>query len=327
MRILRRSILPSLLAALLAAAPAVAAPAARHAIIVLVDGPRWTETLGDTLARWTPHLRRELAPLGAVAADFRNEGLTSTMPGTSAVLTGTWEALVNDGSERAHVPTIFESWRRTSGAPATDAWIVSTKQKITTLAASDLGDAAAYAANTIVASGSRAAMDAGLQVLARFHPTLMEIHLGDPDVRGHANDWDGYTAAIREADSLVAVLWRSVQADTALAGSTAIFVTDDHGRHDDAHGGFANHGDGCEGCRHVMLVALGAGVRANTWSNVRRRQIDIVPTLGALLGFPTPFAQGEVMSELLAPAAPAPVPSADRPAKARRAQPSTARSR
>ncbi len=311
-------------AASVATSPVPDSPA-RHAIIVLVDGARWSETFGDTLARWTPNLQRELAPRGVVVREFRNEGVTSTMPGTSAVLTGTWEALVNDGSERAHVPTVFESYRRATGAPATSAWIVTTKAKIATLAASDAADADRYAASTAVVDGDRAAMDAAVQVLARHHPAVMEIHLGDIDARGHAEDWEGYVAAIREADSLVAVLWRAIEGDPELARSTVVFVTNDHGRHDEERGGFGSHGDDCPSCRRVMLLALGAGVGARGVSDVVRRQIDIVPTIGALLGFPTPYAQGTVMSELLAPA-PAPPPG-DRPAKQRRAQPAPARRR
>ena len=71
-----------------------------------------------------------------------------------------------------------------------------------------------------------------------------------------------------------------------------MFVTNDHGRHDDAHGGFTNHGDDCEGCEHIMLLAIGRNVTAGVENSDLHYQIDIAPTVGDLLGFSTPEAVG-----------------------------------
>jgi hypothetical protein len=281
-------------------APPAEAVRSRHAVIVEIDGARYSETFGDPLARWIPHLRHDLAPLGCVNTDFVNLGVTVTVPGTNAVISGTWQPLANDGTERSHLPSVFESWRLATGAPATDTWIVTTKSKLAMLAYSDHPAAgAAYAASTSVVGNDGSSVARAIEVMTQHHPALMLVHLGDTDAAGHDGDWVQYTACLRRADSLAYVLWQAIQADSVMADSTTLFVTNDHGRHDDAHGGFEDHGDGCPGCRHISVLALGAGVRQGLTFDGRRLQLDIVSTIGVLLGFPVPWSQGFVMNEIL----------------------------
>lgn len=289
----------SLVLALSAAAPARAADA-RHALVVVIDGVRWSESLGDPAHAWYGRQVGELVPTGCRVDDFRNLGATITVPGLAACLSGNWQDLPNDGSVPSHFPSAFECWRLASGAPATDAWLVTTKPKLAMLVQSDHpASGPQYAGSASVAADDSAAWVQAVAVLGQHHPTLLVLHLGDTDLAGHSGDWTQYTACIRRADSLVAELWEVVQADTALAGRTAMFVTNDHGRHLDAYGGFRNHGDGCEGCRHIALVAVGAGLKAGFTSPAHYRQIDLLPTLGALLGFATPWALGTPMDGLL----------------------------
>jgi len=63
--------------------------------------------------------------------------------------------------------------------------------------------------------------------------------------------------------------------------------------------GFQDHGDGCEGCRHLWLLAIGPDIKSNTAIDTTREQPDIAPTIGHLIGFSTPLAKGKVMSEML----------------------------
>lgn len=281
-------------------APPAEATRSRHAVIVEIDGARYSETFGDPLARWIPRLRQDLAPLGCMNTDVLNLGLTVTVPGTNAVITGTWQPLANDGTERSHLPSVFESWRLATGAPATDAWLITTKSKLAMLAYSDHPEAgAAYGASAAVVGDDSASVARAIEVMAQHHPALMLVHLGDTDAAGHDGDWVQYTACLRRADSLTYVLWQAIQADSSMADSTTLFVTDDHGRHDDAHGGFEEHGDDCPGCRHIGLLALGAGLRQGHTFDWPRFQLDIVSTIGVLLGFPVPWSQGLVMNEML----------------------------
>ncbi len=89
--------------------------------------------------------------------------------------------------------------------------------------------------------------------------------------------------------------WARVQPDPVYAGRTTLLVTNDHGRHDYD---FQGHGDDCEGCRHIQLLALGPDTPAGLISTDPRSIPDIAPTIGELLGFPTEQATGTAMTEL-----------------------------
>ena len=70
-------------------------------------------------------------------------------------------------------------------------------------------------------------------------------------------------------------------------------MTNDHGRHEDAHGGFKNHGDSCEGCRHIMLLAIGPRFTPGVEIKEPAYQIDIAPTAAEILGIAFPSVEGK----------------------------------
>ena len=135
------------------------------------------------------------------------------------------------------------------------------------------------------------------------HPKLIIVNFPDTDVKGHTGVWDDYISALTNADNLVYQLWQHIQAGDYgyTTTNTTLFVTNDHGRHDDANGGFQNHGDDCEGCEHIMLLAIGRNITAGVENSDLHYQIDIAPTVGDLLGFSTPQAIGVSLYEGINP--------------------------
>ena len=91
---------------------------AQNVIIVVVDGARYTETI-NAGATYIPHMYNDLKPIGAVYTNFRiaDEGITSTNPGHSSILTGTWQLIANDGIQSPTNPTVFEYFRKELGNP------------------------------------------------------------------------------------------------------------------------------------------------------------------------------------------------------------------
>jgi arylsulfatase A-like enzyme len=124
------------------------------------------------------------------------------------------------------------------------------------------------------------------------HPHAVIVNCAETDILGHANKWEQYLSAIREVDSLIWVLWKYIQSDSIYKNTTTLFVTNDHGRHDNEHGGFKSHGDSCEGCRHIMLLALGPQFKRGAEIMEAACQIDIAPTAAELLDITFPTVPG-----------------------------------
>lgn len=76
--------------------------------------------------------------------------------------------------------------------------------------------------------------DLAAQLVARLAddpPTVAFLHLGAPDQTGHDTGWlsEGYLAAVEQSDSHVLTVMRAIEADPALAESTVLLLTSDHG--------------------------------------------------------------------------------------------------
>ncbi|MEJ2722189.1 MAG: alkaline phosphatase family protein [bacterium] len=272
-------------------------------VILVIDGLRYTESFGDPAREHIPHLSSELAPQGTLFDNFRNMGDTRTVPGHAAIVTGTWQYIENDGSERPGMPTVFEYYRKSRALAVEETAVVSGKSKLSVCSYSTHPDyGAAYGAVEDAGIGGDAdVFNELIAVLAADHPSLVLVNFASVDGAGHSGEWDRYTDAIETADSLTAEVWEYLQADTVYAGHTYLFVTNDHGRHSDENGGFKDHGDGCEGCQHVMLLALGPEVRPGyTVTNFYTLR-DLCPTIGELLGVETPESGGSVLNEMFIP--------------------------
>jgi hypothetical protein len=267
-----------------------------NVFVVVIDGARYTETFGDETHATIPNIWNTLRPLGVMYTNCRIEGQTSTNPGHASVVTGTWQTISNDGQERPTATTMFEYFRKAKNAPQTEAAVVLGKDKLGILAygrafgyGKDFG-AKVYSSTSAYEDG--AAYDNVRRAIAD-RVRLAVVNLPATDGGGHSGEWSQYTGNLKGADRIVLDIWNKFQADEFYRGKTTLIITNDHGRHSGTS--FDNHGDGCEGCRHIMLLVIGPDTPAGTVDSSPVMQIDIVPTVGRLLGFPTPDARGKVL--------------------------------
>ncbi len=282
-------------------AAASAWAAAGHVVLLVIDGPRQTEFLAEPGYPRAPVLSGMLAPSGGWITAFSNMGKTETLPGHSTLITGTTQLIANDATQRPTRPTLFELLRKEKGLPQSSVWMIGGKDKFSALTYSTYpGFGAAYGASLNVAlRNDPTTFGAATAVLAADHPTFMCLNFASVDLAAHTGSWTGYLSALSRADSLAGALWDFIQADPILAGDTDLIVTADHGRHDDAHGGFTAHGDGCPGCRTLFLIARGPDFLPGVISSQPRRQEDVGATIAHLLGVSRATMTGFVMGELL----------------------------
>ena len=126
----------------------------------------------------------------------------------------------------------------------------------------------------------------------------MWIYLADVDHAGHSGNLENYTSTIHNADRIVGELWDYLQADPFYQNSTTLIVTNDHGRHNDEHGGFQGHGCGCEGCRHIQFLAVGPNIKQGHVSTTYRTIPDMAVTAAHILDVDPVKATGNIMYEI-----------------------------
>ena len=139
------------------------------------------------------------------------------------------------------------------------------------------------------------------RLMQQESPSLLWITMHDIDI-AHSGAYSLYVEAIQRTDRLCAELWAAVQSNPEYAGNTTLFILPDFGRDadEDAGGnGFQHHRTGDAASRTTWMMALGAGVRQGVVYDRRVQSIDLVPTLGALLGFSPRLAEGRPLTEFL----------------------------
>jgi hypothetical protein len=132
-------------------------------------------------------------------------------------------------------------------------------------------------------------------------PSLLWITMHDIDV-AHAGAYSLYIDGIRRTDRLCAELWKAAQSEPEYAGNTTLFILPDFGRdadQDSGGNGFQHHRTGDAASRTTWMMALGAGVRQGVVYDQPMQSIDLVPTLGAMMGFSPSFSQGRPIKELV----------------------------
>jgi len=139
------------------------------------------------------------------------------------------------------------------------------------------------------------------QLMRQVAPSLLWITMHDIDV-AHAGAYSLYIEGIRRTDRLCAEMWRTIQSEPEYAGNTTLLILPDFGRdadNDSGGNGFQHHRTGDALSRTTWLMALGPGIREGVVFDRALQSIDLVPTLGAMLGFSPSLAQGESIAELL----------------------------
>ena len=290
---------------LIIATPAVAKGVAKNVIILIIDGLRNDESFDDPTHQYIPHIWNDLAPQGTINTNFWNTGWTITTPGHTQIVTGVRAFLNNEyytsGQTRSKYPNIFEYYRKSGGFLEDNVWVLTGKGVITKSINTSLHpDYADFGASRESLARSDANVwSAVQQKMDIYHPSLMLITLGDVDKYGHKGDYLSYVYTIRIADQIAYDLWQKIQSDPYYKDNTDLIITTDHGRDSDGYGrGFISHGRRNHGNRHLLFLALGLDFKQNQVVDIRRDQIDLAPTVGAILGFQTPYADGEVMTEL-----------------------------
>ena len=277
-------------------APASAAPA-KHVLLISIDGLRPDAMVqGDTPAlkalmkrgSWSLKARTTLP---SVTLTSHTSMMTGVPPAKHQVLWNEW--IPEKGPIKTQ--TIFDVAKAAGLTTAMFAGKEKFRHFVVPGRFDDFG---------IPDYPCKAVADAAAHVIDEKAPSLMMVHLAEPDGAGHAIGWmtPAYFKAIANADRAVAHLVEALE-EAEIADETAIIVSADHGGHDRTHGS-ASAED-----MTIPWIAAGAGVRAAGELSAPIVTTDTAATVVALLGLPVPASwDGKPVSAALAVSARAPAP-------------------
>ena len=282
---------------------------AKHHIIVVLDGPRWSETWGDSLGKHIPNQMFTLRNEGTFFDNFRNTGRTLTNSGHTAILTGVHQRISNEGKQLPKYPNLFQYIRKEKALEKDKVWLLTSKGKLQMLDNTKHKDwfntylPSSYCG--IRATGTGYPNDNIMypefkKILLEHKPVFSLINLIGIDAWAHQNNWDRYIQSIEELDRFVLDLWNTIQSDPEMANNTALYITNDHGRHlDGRRNGFVSHGCKCDGCTHISLLALGPDFEKGKVVSTQYDQVDLTATIAKMMGIIMPFSKGCAIPELV----------------------------
>jgi hypothetical protein len=139
------------------------------------------------------------------------------------------------------------------------------------------------------------------RLMKQAAPSLLWITLHDIDV-AHAGAYSLYIDGIRRTDRLCAEIWKVIESEPEYAGKTTLFILPDFGRdsdEDSAGNGFQHHRTGDALSRTTWMMALGPNIHQGVVYDRPLESTDLVPTIGAVMGFSSALSQGKLIQELL----------------------------
>ena len=139
------------------------------------------------------------------------------------------------------------------------------------------------------------------QLMQQLAPSLLWITLHDIDI-AHSGAYSLYIDGIRRSDRLCGEIWQAIESNPEYKGCTTMFILPDFGRDSDRNAGgngFQHHRTGDALSRTTWMMVLGPGVRQNVSVNRPVDSLDLVPTLGAMMGFSPSQAKGRPLTEVL----------------------------
>ena len=138
-------------------------------------------------------------------------------------------------------------------------------------------------------------------LMQQLAPSLLWITLHDIDI-AHSGAYSLYLDGIQRSDRLCGEIWQAIEKNPEYKGRTTLFILPDFGRDSDLTpdgNGFQHHRTGDALSRTTWMMVLGPGVRQNWVVNRPVESLDLVPTLGAILGFQPLLAKGKPLLEVL----------------------------
>jgi hypothetical protein len=263
---------------------------AKNVVIVVGDEFRHDESWGDRTHKYIPHIWNDMVPNGSQCVTFY--GNPSYLVRVHlAMLTGSWNDVRRlKPQDNPDLPTMFEYYRKALGKDKKSCYFVTCKSEFSFM---DYSNHEKYGENygaSVEFAKEKDDEDVYTKLVANLkknRPQLVFAILGGA-VSYNKKKIPGEVALFRKKlmvmDNVVYKIWTAIQADPNYKDQTDFFFVNDHGN-------LIDHEDCDDECkRYWICVALGPDIKKGYKTENKWRQINICPTVGMILGFPTPYA-------------------------------------
>lgn len=148
--------------------------------------------------------------------------------------------------------------------------------------------------------GDRVITELALRAIRELRPKLMILNYQDCDYV-HWGNIHHYTRGVQIMDEGLRSLVAATEADEVYRNNTIFVIVPDCGRDSNPLRAVpCQHHFNTKSAREIFALVMGPGIANGVVVDKPAEQIDIAPTIAALMGFKAEHAQGEVREEVFA---------------------------
>ena len=274
---------------------------AKNVVIVVGDQFRHDESFGEPTHQYIPHLWNDLVPNGSLCVTFYGNPSFMVLVHL-ATLTGSWSDIRRlEPDDYPDQPTMFEYYRKQSGKGEKSCYFITSKHEFDYMNYSnheDYGEDYAATAEFTKEKNNDDELCTKLFAFMKQHrPPLVFAILGGAKSYNKKKDPEEvaqYRRQLKEMDAHVYKIWSFIQEDAAYKDNTDFFFLNDHGD-------LIDHQDCDDECkRYLVIEAIGPDIKKKYETENKWRQVNVCPTVGKILNFPTPCVSkdAKVMTDL-----------------------------
>jgi hypothetical protein len=273
---------------------------AKNVFIVVGDQFRHDESFGDRTHQYIPHLWNDLVPQGSLCVTIY--GNPSFMVKVHlATITGSWKDVRRlKPQDFPDQPTMFEYYRKGLGKSLESCYLITSKKEFNFMNYSNHEEYGEdYKANfelTKQPNNDDELYEKLVAYMKKNHPQLVFVILGGAKSFNKIKrpaEVERYRKNLAAMDNTIYKIWGAIQQDGVYKDKTDFFFLNDHGD-------LIDHEDCDDECkRYLVILAIGPDIKQKFQSTDKYRQVNICPTVGKILNFPTPYVSkdAEVMTD------------------------------
>jgi hypothetical protein len=275
---------------------------AKNVFIVIGDQFRHDESFGDRTHQYIPHVWNDMVPKGSLCVTFYGNPSYLVLVHL-ATLTGSWKDVRRlKPQDYPDQPTVFEYFRKGLGKDQNSCYFITSKHEFNFMNYSnheDYGeDFAATAEFTKEKNNDEELYQKLVATMKKNHPALVVAILGSVksyNKKKRPEEVKQLRDGLVKMDNIIYKIWGAIQEDANYKDKTDFFFLNDHGD-------LIDHPDCDDECkRYWVILGLGPDIKKNYATENKWRQVNVCPTVGKILNFPTPYVDkdAKVMDDFL----------------------------